>query len=68
MGIFSEYQFSCTIEYRKTGLHQNADALSRFPSGDDAFFYWEEGADDVDIVCAINALESQIKPVRVTPN
>ena len=55
-------QLSYTIEYRKTSLHQNADALSRLPSGDDASFDREEGADDVDIVCAINALESQIKP------
>ena len=43
-------------------VDQNADALSRLPSGDDASFDREEGADDVDIVCAINALESQIKP------
>ena len=55
-------QFSYTIEYRKTSLHQNADVLSRLPSGDDASFDREEGVDDVDIVCAINALESQIKP------
>ena len=55
-------QFTYTIEYRKTNLHKNADALSRLPSGEDPAFDNEEGEEDVDVVCAIHALESQLKP------
>ena len=53
-------QFQYTIEYRRTKDHQNADALSRLPSGEDPIFDEEEGTEDNDIVCAIETLSLQI--------
>ena len=53
-------QFTYTIEYRKTDLYKNADALGRLPSGEDPAFDNEESEEDVDVVCAIHALESQL--------
>ena len=55
-------QFTYTIKYRKTDHHKNADALSRLSSGEDPAFDNEEGEEHVDVVCAIHALESQLKP------
>nr|KAG5686513.1 hypothetical protein BaRGS_031330 [Batillaria attramentaria] len=42
-------QFDYTIEYWKTADHGNADALSRFPSGDDIDFDREESGEDMDM-------------------
>ena len=55
-------QYTYTIEYRKTSLHGNADALSRLPSGPDNDFDGEEKEADVDIVCAIKTIDSQLNP------
>ena len=41
--------------------HQNADALSRLTLGEDEFFDEEEGAGDVDIVCATSSLGFQME-------
>ena len=56
-------QFDYTIEYRKTADHGNADALSRFSSGDDINFNREESGEDMDMMCAIKVLSLQILPV-----
>ena len=55
-------QFSYDIEYRQKKKHSNADALSRLPFGADDLFDNEEDMEDIDVVCAIHTLESQIKP------
>ena len=55
-------QYNYTIEYRKTSLHGNADALSRLPSGPDNYFDGEENEADVDMVCAIKTIDSQLNP------
>eukprot|EP00731_Ephydatia_muelleri_P001282 Em0001g1282a len=58
------YSYTYTIEYRKTSLHGNADALSRLPSGPDNDFDGEEKEADVDIVCAIKTIDSQLNPTN----
>ena len=55
-------QFNYTIEYRKSSEHQNADALSRLPVGEDLSFDREESEQDDDTVCAIESLSLQIRP------
>ena len=55
-------QYTYTIEYRKTSLHGNADALSRLPSGPDNDFDGEKKEADVDIVCAIKTIDSHLNP------
>nr|CAB3249686.1 uncharacterized protein K02A2.6-like [Phallusia mammillata] len=55
-------QFKYKIEYRKTASHQNADALSRLPQGEDVYFDKEETTDDVDTVCTITTLSRQVQP------
>ena len=60
MGIVLN-QFDFQIEYRKTADHQNADALSRLPLGEDELFDEEESAGDVDVVCAILTLTFQME-------
>ena len=55
-------QYNYSIEYRKTSLHGNADALSRLPSGPDNDFDGEEKEADVDMVCAIKTIDSQLNP------
>ena len=48
------------MEFCRTTLHQNADALSRF-SQEDKHFDEEESSSDVDVVCAINTLTLQVQ-------
>ena len=60
MGPFSWGQFQYTLEFRKTNHHQNADALSRLPSGKDPIFDKEKEGDDSDVVCTIETLSQQI--------
>ncbi|KAL5488608.1 hypothetical protein EMCRGX_G017577 [Ephydatia muelleri] len=55
-------QYTYTIEYHKTSLHGNADALSRLPSGPDNDFDGEKKEADVDIVCAIKTIDSHLNP------
>ena len=55
-------QYNYTIEYRPTKQHGNADALSRLPAGPDLSFDGEEGDNDVDTVCTIRTISSQLQP------
>ena len=55
-------QYDYTIEYRSTKQHGNADALSRLPVGPDLSFGGEEGENDVDTVCTIRVINSQLQP------
>ena len=53
-------QYDYTIEYRKTNLHGNADALSRLPAGPDTKFDREEGEADVETICTIHSISQQL--------
>jgi len=53
-------QYGCTIEYRKTSRHGNADALSRLPVGSDSAFDSEELDDDFSVVCSINTIGQKL--------
>ena len=55
-------QYNHTIDYRPTKQHDNADALSRLPAGPDLSFDGEEGDNDVDTVCTIRIISSQLQP------
>ena len=57
-------QYNCTIEYRPTKQHGNADALSRLPAGPYLSVDGEEGDNDVDTVCTIMTISSQLQPYR----
>ena len=57
-------QYNYTIEYRPTKQHGNADALSRLPAGPDLSFDGEEGDNDVDTVCTIRTISSQLQSYR----
>ena len=54
-------QYNYTIKYRPTKQHGNADALSRLPAGPDLSFDGEEGDNDVDTVCTIRTISSQLQ-------
>ena len=54
-------QYNYTIEYRPTKQHGNADALSRLPAGPDLSFDGDEGDNDVDTVCTISTIRSQLQ-------
>ena len=53
-------QYDYKIEYRKTNLHSNADALSRLTVVSDPEFDKEEDKADIDIVCSIRTIGSKI--------
>ena len=55
-------QYDYTIEYRKTSNHGNADALSRLPIGLNNKFDEKEEGEDIDMVCSINLIGSQLNP------
>ena len=55
-------QYDYTIEYLSTKQHGNADALSRLPVCPDLSFDREEGDNDVDTVCTIRVINSQLQP------
>ena len=58
--MLSQYEY--TIEYRKTADHGNADALSRLPSGSDLQFDRKESSADIDCICTIKTIGSQLNP------
>jgi hypothetical protein len=58
--LLSQYDY--TIEYRRTSLHGNADALSRLPVGPVAEFDEEENSADTDTVCTVNHISCQLNP------
>ena len=58
--MLNQYQYS--IEYRKTSVHGNADALSCLPAEADTSFDGEEDEADVDVVCAIRITGQQLNP------
>ena len=60
--MFTQYNY--TIEYRPTKQHGNADALSRLPAGPNLSFDGEEGDNDVDTVCTIRTISSQLQPYK----
>ena len=49
-------------KYRSTKQHGNADALRRLPVGPDLSFDGEEGDNDVNTVCTIRVINSQLQP------
>ncbi|XP_062521210.1 uncharacterized protein K02A2.6-like [Corticium candelabrum] len=53
-------QYDYTIEYRETSKHGNADALSRLPAESDPNFDRKESDSDIDTVCLINTISTQI--------
>lgn len=55
-------QYDYNIEYRRTKQHGNADALSRLPAGPDVEFDREEDGEDVDTICTIKTIETQLRP------
>ena len=55
----SQYDYS--IEYRQSSKHGNADALSRLPSGPDTAFDEREGDADMDSVCTVRIISTQIR-------
>ena len=57
-------QFICTIEYRKTSEHSNADFLSRLTLGEDPIFDTDDSIDDVDTGCKIETLSLLVRPVK----
>jgi len=57
-------QFICTIEYRKTSEHSNADFLSRLTLGEDPIFDTDDSIDDVDTGCKIETLSLQVRPAE----
>ena len=40
--------------------HQNADAISIIPAGEDHIFDVEEGVEDTDFACAIETLNTRV--------
>ena len=58
--MLSQYDYK--IEYRSTKNHANADVLSRLPVGDDPQFDGEESGEDLDTVCTIKTIGTQLSP------
>ena len=55
-------QSNYTIEYRPTKQHGNADALSRLPADPGLLFDGDKGNNNVDTVCTIRTISSQLQP------
>ena len=55
-------QYEYTIEYRKTADRGNADTLSRLPAGSDLQLDREESSTDLDCICTITTVNSQLNP------